>query len=148
MNTKKHQKCLSLANLLNKTILAKKLAMSNDSILILISGGQDSTCLVFLVAQLKRQWKWNLRLLWCNHLWQKNSFFTARNVFKFCFLLPASICLAISTTKMSSEKEGRKWRYSLINRIKTFNNDKIVMTGHTGSDRIETFLFHLFERFW
>ena len=85
---KPHKTNTDIINLINRThlIITKQNVVSpTNFILITISGGQDSLCLFFIFLTLKKQWKWHFGLLYCNHFWQIDSFYTNSLVFKLGF---------------------------------------------------------------
>lgn len=135
-----------LIDLVNKTyvtITKQNLVRPTEFILITVSGGQDSICLFFILLQLKKQWKWNFGILYCNHFWQIEAFYTSSLIFKlgFLFLIPAY--LSLPSENIFSEQKSRNWRYSKFRRLSHFYNYNIVVTGHTATDRIETILLQL-----
>nr|YP_001382138.1 hypothetical chloroplast RF62 [Pleurastrum terricola]ABO69283.1 hypothetical chloroplast RF62 [Pleurastrum terricola] len=71
-----------LLKIIDNTLNNKRLLEPNLSILLSISGGQDSVCLFFLFEILKIQWNWNISIVYCNHLWQKESFKTQNQICK------------------------------------------------------------------
>lgn len=145
MNKKNLNKSINLVNVFNNILIKKNLLESKQNILVTISGGQDSMCLLFIMLQLQKQWNWQFNILYCDHLWQKESFYVMHNIFKIVFLLKLPIYLPISLKKLLSENKARNWRYSSYERISIFYNYKIIITGHTASDRIETLLFNFFR---
>jgi tRNA(Ile)-lysidine synthase TilS/MesJ len=135
-----------IINLLNKinTILQKNtLIKPNDHILISISGGQDSICVFFIFLHLKRQWKWSFGVIYNNHLWQKNAFFTNDLVIELAYIFQIPIYCIVAPNKIFNENKSRYWRYNTFYRISFFYNYKLISTGHTSSDKIENILFQL-----
>lgn len=95
--------------------------------------------------QLKKQWNWKLKILYCNHLWQKDSFYSLFHLFKVTFFLKIPFCFGITLEKIFSEQKARNWRYFLFERVNGFYNYHYILTGHSASDRIETGLFKIFK---
>jgi len=77
---KKYTKYTDFINHFHELINTKKLLLPNQKTLISISGGQDSTCLLVLILQLKNQWNLYFGSVWCNHLWQLDCFFTMKHI--------------------------------------------------------------------
>ena len=139
------QKTIELVNFLEHLINKKTLVKSNQSIILAISGGQDSISLLFIFIQLKNQWNWKLNIIYCNHLWQKDSFYTMLHLFKLAYLLNIPIYLAVTLQKVLTEQKARNWRSLTFQRITGFYLFSVIVTGHSKSDRIETGLFNLFR---
>ena len=139
------QKTIELVNFLEHLINKKTLVKSNQSIILAISGGQDSISLLFIFIQLKNQWNWKLNIIYCNHLWQKDSFYTMLHLFKLAYLLNLPIYLAVTLQKVLTEQKARNWRSLTFQRITGFYLFSVIVTGHSKSDRIETGLFNLFR---
>ena len=138
-------KTVELVNFLQHLVNEKKLLISNQSIVLAVSGGQDSICLFFIFLQLKTQWSWDFSLLYCNHLWQKDSFYTMSHLFKLAYLLNVRLFLTITLQKISTEQKARNWRFLTFQRITQFYLLNGIVTGHSKSDRIETGLFNIFR---
>ena len=141
----KTTKTIELVNFLQHLVNEKKLLIANQSIVLAVSGGQDSICLFFIFLQLKTQWNWDFSLLYCNHLWQKDSFYTMSHLFKLAYLLNVRIYLTITLQKIFTEQKARNWRFLTFQRITQFYLLNVIVTGHSKSDRIETGLFNIFR---
>ena len=141
----KTKKTIELVNFLHHLINKKKLLKPNQSMVLAISGGQDSISLFFIFLQLKNQWNWNLSIIYCNHLWQKDSFYTMSHLFKLAYLLNIPIYLAVTLQKIFTEQKARNWRSLTFQRMTGFYFFSIIVLGHSKSDRVETGLFNLFR---
>ena len=139
------QKTIELVNFLHQLLIKKKLLKSNQSLILAISGGQDSISLLFIFIQLKDQWNWKLSIIYCNHLWQKDSFYTMLHLFKLSYLLDLPLYLAVTLQKVLTEQKARNWRSLTFQRITGFYLFSVIVTGHSKSDRIETGFFNLFR---
>ena len=139
------QKTIELVNFLHQLVIKKKLLKSNQSLILAISGGQDSISLLFIFIQLKDQWNWKLSIIYCNHLWQKDSFYTMLHLFKLSYLLDLPLYLAVTLQKVLTEQKARNWRSLTFQRITGFYLFSVIVTGHSKSDRIETGFFNLFR---
>ena len=143
---KKKNNSNKLINLVNKTheiITKQNLIKPKEFILVTMSGGQDSICLFFILLQLKRQWKWNFGILYCNHFWQINAFYTSSIILNLSFLFLIPTYLSLPSENIFSEKKSRNWRYYQFNRLSFFYKYGIITTAHTATDRIETTFFQL-----
>lgn len=119
--------------------------MPKQNLLIAISGGQDSICLLFILINLQNQWNWQITLISCNHMWQKDSFQIIRQVLKLSFLFSMKFFLLIASKKLFNEQKARNWRHFTWQRLLLFSESNWLITGHTASDRIETILIQLFR---
>lgn len=143
---KKKNNSNKLINLVNKTheiITKQNLIKPREFILVTMSGGQDSICLFFILLQLKRQWKWNFGVLYCNHFWQINAFYTSSIILNLSFLFLIPTYLSLPSENIFSEKKSRNWRYYQFKRLSFFYKYGIITTAHTATDRIETTFFQL-----
>ena len=139
------QKTIELVKFLHNLYIKKKVLKSNQSMILAISGGQDSISLLFIFLQLKDQWNWKLKIIYCNHLWQKDSFYSFLHLFKLAYLLNIDIYLAVTLQQVLTEQKARDWRSLTFQRITGFYLFTVVLTGHSKSDRIETGFFNLFR---
>ncbi len=124
---------------------------AGSSLLISVSGGQDSIVLLQLIIDLQRLYKWKLHVWHGDHGWHENSKKIADELEQWC--KNKQIAFSIASTeknKVSTEKDAREWRYkNLIEQAIKLSEDnpevpcKYVLTGHTGTDRAETFLMNL-----
>ena len=140
---KNSNQIIDLVNKTHVTITKQNLVLSTQFILIAISGGQDSICLFFILLQLKNQWKWDFGVLYCNHFWQTDSFYTSSLIFRVGFIFSIPAYLNLPSENIFSEQKSRNWRYSQFKRLSYFYNYDIIFTGHTATDRIETIILNL-----
>ena len=137
-------KCvINIVNKTHKTIIKHNSIKLSQRILIAMSGGQDSICLFFILLHLKTQWKWTFGILYCNHFWQINSFYTSSLVFRLGFLFSIPTYLNVPVQNIFSEQKSRNWRYSEFGQLSLFYNYNLIVAGHTATDRIETIMFSL-----
>ena len=81
-NRKSNTNLLQILNQIEETINKKQLIEAQSKIVLSVSGGQDSIFLLFCLSFLQRQIDFNLKLIWCNHFWQKDSFYTTLHLTK------------------------------------------------------------------
>ena len=142
---KKIKTSLLLINRIRSFIIKANSIISNRNILISFSGGQDSICLMVLFLQLARQFDLYFGLVYCNHLWTLNSLYKFPHILKIIFNISKNSFFAIATKKKFNEKNSRIWRYFTLYRISQFYSYKVVATGHTRTDQVETLLLNLFR---
>nr|YP_010337111.1 tRNA(Ile)-lysidine synthase [Pseudoerythrocladia kornmannii]UNJ16696.1 tRNA(Ile)-lysidine synthase [Pseudoerythrocladia kornmannii] len=57
----------------NNFILRNQVFLSNSSILVAVSGGQDSICLLKLLKDFQYNKKWNIHVVHFDHIWRADS---------------------------------------------------------------------------
>ena len=141
---KKIKSSIILVNKFRNFVLQLNFLLKN-SILLSFSGGQDSICLILLLLQLVGQFNFNFGTIYCNHIWGFNSLCSISHTGKVNFIFNKNFFFVISTKKIFSEKCARFWRYLSVCRVAQFYNYKMIVTGHTKTDQIETLLLNLFR---
>lgn len=134
---------LQFVNSINQKIEEEKLIRAEKNFLALVSGGQDSMCLVLILYLLKNQIEFEFDLIWMNHFWQKSSFFTMLHISRLSRSFSSRALFWLAFTETLSEQRARDWRHSATQRTHAFYQYNICAQGHTKSDRIETVLFNL-----
>ena len=128
---------------IHRTIGSRQLLERNQRLLIAVSGGQDSLCLIKLLLDLQSKWGWNLGIAHCDHRWRTDSEANANHVQKLAESWGVSFYLETATQPLNSEAAARNWRYQALSAIAQVNNYQYILTGHTASDRAETLLYNL-----
>ena len=141
----KKRKALDLVKSINNRLVVRNLINPGQYLLLTISGGQDSICLLLIISQLKGQWKWNIAVLHCNHLWAKDSVKLTTFVFKIAFLCKIPILTGFTLRLVLTEQKARSWRLITFQQVNLFYNLNQVFTGHSSTDRVETSIFNLFR---
>lgn len=131
---------------MNETIAyLKSLLKENDTIVIGLSGGPDSMCLVDILQKIPI--KINIICAHINHNVRKESYEELEFVKKYC----ETNYLTIYTTKFAkknnemeyNEAELRELRYAYFEKIVKENNAKYLFTAHHGDDLVETILMRI-----
>ena len=135
----------SLVNKLRIFIINSYFLLIKKPVLVSFSGGQDSSCLVFLLMLLEKQLCLYFEIVYCNHFWNLNNLYIFLHISKVSFSLNKNAIFVLNIKKSFTEKLARYWRYSTLYRISLFYNCKIVLTAHTQTDQIETLLLNLFR---
>lgn len=125
---------------IHRSIRHRHLLEKNQSILIAVSGGQDSLCLAQLMIDLRSRWNWHLAIAHCDHRLRSDSNENAHHVATLAENWNLPFHLKIADSIPASEAAAREWRYAQLQSIKGFS---AIVTGHTASDRAETLLFNL-----
>lgn len=128
---------------LHRTLKSRHLLPKEQRLLIAVSGGQDSLCLIKLLIDLQPKWGWTLAIAHCNHLWRADSEANALHVENLANLWSIPYYGATVDRSLPSEAAARQWRYEALSEIALAHNYPYIVTGHTQSDRAETLLYNL-----
>ena len=116
---------------------------AGSTLLLAVSGGQDSMALLALLQDLRRLHHWRLELWHGDHGWRPESAQQAAELATWTGEQGLAIQVERWQTPQPSEAAARQWRYErLVERAQTLGASRVV-TGHTGSDRAETVLLQL-----
>lgn len=136
---------------LHRTLRQRQLLERNQRLLVAVSGGQDSLCLIKLLLDLQPKWGWQLAIAHCNHRWRPDSQANADHV-KYlaqAWRVPFYCQTAIEEPgrgtpyTRTSEAAARQWRYQVLAAIAEETGYQYLLTGHTASDRAETLVYNL-----
>ena len=112
-------------------------------VLVAVSGGQDSQCLLRLLIDLRPKWHWQLYGIHCNHRWRADADANAAFVHQFTTDWGVPCQVETAGQPLTSEAAARQWRYQVFAEVARRTGCTHVVTGHTASDRAETLLFNL-----
>jgi tRNA(Ile)-lysidine synthase len=124
------------------TLKKRQLLPKNDSVLLALSGGQDSLCLGQLLLDLRSRWGWQLAIAHCDHRWSCDDGLVA-HVEKIAQIWQLPIYIATAPPMAETEAKARQWRYQALQEIAQEQGFNYILTAHTRSDRAETFLYNL-----
>ena len=127
----------------HQTLRDRDLLPKNTKILIALSGGQDSLCLTQLLVDLQPLWGWTLGIVHCDHQWRSDSTENAAHVDRLAQSWELPYYGIVAQTDVSTEAKARTWRYDVFQQVANQEHYDCVVTGHTRSDRAETFLYNL-----
>ena len=132
----------SIHTQLHQTLRRRSLLPPKSRILVAVSGGQDSLCLGKLLLDLRSKWHWELAIAHCDHRWSSDAGIADRvrdvaNSWQLPFYLQ------IAEALRETEAAARTWRYRALIEIAREKKFDYIVTGHTKSDRAETFLYNL-----
>ncbi len=123
----------------------------SGKVLIAVSGGQDSICLLHLLAGLQSKLKLNLHIAHLNHqLRGRESDADAQYVFDLCHKLGLPVTIGQADVKgyqtqhkFSLEEAAREVRYQFLAETAKSIKAKMVAVAHTRDDNVETILLHI-----
>ncbi len=120
-----------------------QLLPQGSTLLLAVSGGQDSMALLALLQDLTPLHGWSLNLWHGDHRWHDGSSRIAAELSNWCQQRQLTLEVEQAAPgQVPSEAKARQWRYErLEQRGRQAGAD--VVTGHTASDRAETMLLQL-----
>lgn len=124
------------------TLRKRQLLPKKERLLVAVSGGQDSLCLLKLLVDLQRLWEWDLAIAHCDHRWSTDVGMSD-HVQQIAQSWGIPFYLKTANHLKETEAAARKWRYQALCEMATENGFLFVITAHTKSDRAETFLYNL-----
>ena len=128
---------------LHRTLRQRQLLPQHSKVLLALSGGQDSLCLLQLLTDLQPKWNWHLALAHGDHRWPPDAAENAQHVADLADQYQLPLFARQSPTELRSEEAGRLWRYQMLTDIAEQQDYPLVVTAHTASDRAETLLYNL-----
>jgi tRNA(Ile)-lysidine synthase len=142
MNQSIKSQWTALHALVHQTLRQRQLLPRNSHLLVAVSGGQDSLCLLKLLVDLQPKWRWNIAVGHCDHRWSSDVGIADHvKMVSESFDLP--FYLKVATNLKNNEAEARKWRYQALTEMGVQGNFQAVVVAHTQSDRAETLLYNL-----
>ena len=133
-----------------KTIREYNLLEKKDKILIAYSGGLDSTGLLSLLLELRKEWAFRLFLGHFNHKLRQNAEadedFVNQVAQKFSiplFVDHKDVRNYAQSKRINLEEAGRELRYDFLKKTALEIGKAKIATAHTMTDQAETFLMRL-----
>jgi tRNA(Ile)-lysidine synthase len=126
----------------HKTLKEQQLIPPGQRLLVAVSGGQDSLCLIKLLLDLQPRWHWELAVAYCEHRWQEDS---GNGEFVQALSQSWNLPFYSKTAEQvdTTEAGAREWRYRALTDLARQHDYAFIATGHTASDRAETLLYNL-----
>ena len=134
-----------------RLIQNKCLLPSHSTLLLAVSGGQDSMALLKLINDLKKLHNWQIEIWHGDHQWHSKSAKTEEELKLWCLNKKISFnSNKANKEEITNEEKARNWRYKmLIKKAKLLASHNVsfpcirILTGHTASDRAETMIMNL-----
>ncbi len=122
-----------------------------DRVLVGVSGGPDSVCLLHILNRCRKEMALSLHIVHINHGIRKRE---SKREEKFVSHLAGRMSLPITVKsldvpsyarkkRLTIEEAARDMRYSAFEQLAGKLNAKKIALGHTASDQVETVLMHL-----
>ncbi|NOZ03317.1 MAG: tRNA lysidine(34) synthetase TilS [FCB group bacterium] len=125
-----------------------RLLQPGRHVLVAVSGGRDSLCLLHLLAGLKEEWQLRLTAAHVNHGLRTNADNDQYFVAEICkeWNIPFVVRKLNPRTKSpgeSIEAWARKERYLALEEMRQETGADLIATAHHGNDQVETILLRL-----
>ncbi len=132
------------------TVLKNTLVQKGDSILVAVSGGMDSVCLLFVLDCLKEEFSWELAIAHFNHKTRgEDSEEDARFVQGLglelnlqTFVQAMDVQAAQAQMKTSFQDAARSYRYRFLEETRMRLGFQSIAVGHNADDQAETILMN------
>lgn len=117
---------------------------NGETLLIALSGGQDSMALLGLLLGLQHLHHWHFQLWHGDHGWHDQSATIASELNAWCQGQELDLQISRNTKENTgTEASARSWRYQELAALSQQLCCRTVLTAHTASDRAETLLLQL-----
>lgn len=133
-----------------KTIKEHELVKNGDTIVVGVSGGPDSVCLLHILNELKNILKIQLVVAHINHQIREESTMEEQYVENLCkkmqipiYKTRAQVEEKAKNEKIGLEEAGRKVRYAFFEEIKEKVKAQKIATAHNANDNCETVLMNI-----
>ena len=133
-----------------KTIETYNLIEKNDKIVIGVSGGPDSICLLHVLYGLKERLGIEIVVAHVNHMLRDVADLETKYVQNFCkklgiecYVKKADILEISKTQKKGTEEVGRQVRYDFFDEVAKKTNSNKIATAHNSNDRAETVILNI-----
>lgn len=133
-------------------IVDRQVVHPGDRVLAAVSGGADSTCLLLILAALRRSLKIDVHAAYFDHMLRGRRAIEREQ--RFLHTLCDGLDVPLHTgsadaraykskKRLSLEEAARNLRYDFLAGIASENKCVAVATGHTADDQAETVLLHI-----
>lgn len=133
-----------------ETIKKYNLISKNDKIVVAVSGGPDSMCLLHILLSLREEYNLELNVAHINHMIRENAIIDEEYVKAFCeennvklFVKKADVLSISKENRIGTEEAGRKVRYEFFNEVKEMTSSNKIAIAHNKNDKVETVLLNL-----
>lgn len=132
------------------TIKKYKLIEDNDKIVVAVSGGPDSMCLLDILQKNREKLNIQLFVAHINHGIRKNSTIDEEYVENYCknhnidfFVLHADVIKRATEEKRGIEETGRTVRYEFFDEVLSKTNSNKIAIAHNSNDNAETIIMNM-----
>ena len=132
------------------TIKKYNLIQNGDNVVIGVSGGPDSICLLHILNLLKKELGFNICVAHVNHMIRKEAEEETKYVQEFCknlgiecFVKKIDVLDIAKREKTGTEETGRKIRYEFFEEVLEKTNSNKIVTAHNNNDKVETIIMNV-----
>ena len=133
-------------------IRTHEMILPGDKVIVGVSGGADSVCLLFMLLEWSKMTPLNIIVAHINHGIRKDAVRDADYVKSLCeshnipfYQEEIDVPQKAIDEKISEEEAGRIVRYEVFERATRLYGATKIAVAHNNNDRAETMLFHLFR---
>ncbi len=133
-----------------QTIKKYNLINSGDNIVIGVSGGPDSICLLHILSELRNELDINIFVAHINHMIRAEADNETEYVKEMCkkmhiecFVQKVDVQRIATEQKLGTEEMGRNVRYSFFEEVAKKTNSNKIATAHNSNDKVETVLMNI-----
>ena len=132
--------------------LLTDLIQDGDKIVLGVSGGPDSMCMLDMMRELKEEKNINFEIYVAhiNHMIRKEAIDDEKYVQNYClkhniefFVKRADVQKIANDKKIGTEEAGRKVRYDFFEEVLQKTGSNKIAIAHNKNDKIETIIMHL-----
>ncbi|MBQ2916794.1 MAG: tRNA lysidine(34) synthetase TilS [Clostridia bacterium] len=133
-----------------QTIKKYNLIENGDSIVIGVSGGPDSICLLHVLNELKSKLNFKIYVAHINHMIREEADEETEYVKNFCknlgvecYIKRIDVVKIANNLKRGTEETGRQIRYEFFNEVLEKTTSNKIATAHNNNDKVETILMNI-----
>lgn len=139
----------NILDIVKNNILENGLINNGDKIVVAVSGGPDSMCLLDTLNKLQKELSFSICVAHVNHGIRKESDDEKVYVENYCnkydipfHYLKVDVPKLSKENKMSEETYGRKVRYDFFEEVRKEENAQAIAVAHNLNDNVETVLLN------
>ncbi len=132
------------------TIKKYNLIKDGDKIVVGVSGGPDSICLLHILNEIKNEFNFKIYVAHINHMIRKEADEETEYVKNFCknlgiecYIKRIDVTKIANNLKRGTEETGRQIRYEFFNEVLEKTNSNKIATAHNNNDKVETILMNI-----
>ena len=133
-----------------QTIKKYNLIENGDGIVIGVSGGPDSICLLHVLNELKNELNFKIYVAHINHMIRKEADEETEYVKEFCenlgiecYIKRIDVVEIANNLKRGTEETGRQIRYEFFKEVLEKTTSNKIATAHNNNDKVETILMNI-----